>query len=67
VVIDELGNVPTLDVTPILCPDDLCLMHLHGEYVYGDDSHMYDRFVETLTPEVVAFLDEARSLATRED
>jgi peptidoglycan/LPS O-acetylase OafA/YrhL len=66
-VIDELGDVPTLDVTPILCPDDLCLMHLNGQYVYGDNSHMYDRFVETLTPEVVAFLDEARSLATRED
>jgi peptidoglycan/LPS O-acetylase OafA/YrhL len=66
-VIDELGTVATLDVTPILCPDDVCAMHLNGEYVYGDNSHMTDRFVKTLTPEVVAFLEDARANGPRED
>jgi hypothetical protein len=66
-VVDELGDVAHLDVNDQLCPDDLCVMQIDGVYVYSDKEHLYDGFAVTLAPEVIALLDEARTLDPRED
>jgi hypothetical protein len=51
----ELG-LPELDINPELCPDDVCLVQLDGEWVYTDDSHLYAGFTATRRPAVEDFL-----------